>query len=58
MKKTVIANLEHFWRLINTTTCGSAHVEVNNYLHVVRLVEALGAVLRCVALECIEHCAQ
>jgi hypothetical protein len=25
---------------------------------VVRLVEALGAVLRCVALECIEHCAQ
>jgi hypothetical protein len=25
---------------------------------VIRLVEALGAVLRCVALECIEHCAQ
>jgi hypothetical protein len=25
---------------------------------VIRLVEALGAVLRCVAFECIEHCAQ
>ena len=59
VQEAVIANLEYLWGLIDAAACCGAHVEVNGYLHEIRLVELFGisvcAVLGVVTLKCIEH---
>ena len=53
---------QNLWRLVDAATCCGAHIEVNSYLHVLRLVESFYAgvccVLGLVPLKCIEHSAQ
>jgi hypothetical protein len=59
MQEAIIANLKYLWSLIDAAACRGAHVEVNGYLHEIRLVELFGisvcAVLGVVTLKCIEH---
>ena len=59
IQETIITNLEHLWGLINASACCSAYIEVNGYLHGIRLVGLFGifgcAVLSIMSLKCIEH---